>query len=30
MREGWERLVSAVALWLLVGGSAKAQYRFDV
>ena len=26
----WERLVLAVALWLLVAGSARAQYRFDV
>ena len=30
MRGGWERLVLAAALWLLVGGSAHAQYRFDV
>ena len=30
MRGPWERLVLAVVLWLLVGGSAQAQYRFDV
>ena len=30
MRGPWKRLVLAVALWLLVGGSAHAQYRFDV
>ncbi len=30
MRGPWKRLVLAVALWLLVGGAAHAQYRFDV
>ncbi len=30
MRGEWERLVLAAVLWLVVGGSAHAQYRFDV